>query len=329
MEKIRKVMIVGLGALGTLYADAFQKTEDTEVFVLVDEDRKDRYEKNPHILNGKECSFTYVLPVDNVSEGSAAKQSDVSEQSAGSNPGPMDLILVCTKSNGMRQAINMIQGYVGEETIIASLMNGVSFEELAAERYGMEHIIYMVYMGDGVKNMNGEVYDTNINNLFFGSLGNPGDDEQVALIDEFFSRAGIGYGVKEDMLYAYWRKCILIDSFNQACAVFGTDYSVFHNVPEAMTLAKGLLAECIPVAKAAGVNNADEFMDDIIGAATGIAPDCMPSITQDRLMNRRMEVDILADEIIKRSRQLGLETPYNDMVSLILNVINKQNGFTE
>ena len=58
-----------------------------------------------------------------------------------------------------------------------------------------------------------------------------------------------------------------------------------------------------------------------------IDPACMPSIMQDRLMKRRMEVDILADEIIRRSRLLGLKTPYCDMVSLILNVINKQNGF--
>ena len=309
MEKIRKVMIVGLGALGTLYADAFQKTEDTELFVLVDEERKKRYEGEDKILNGEKVTFNYVTPADDI--------------------GPMDFILVCTKSNGMRQAIDMIEGFVGEETIIASLMNGVSFEELATEKYGAEHIIYMVYMGDGVKNLNGEVFDTNINNLFFGSLGNPRDEEQVALIEEFFKRAGIGYGVKEDMLYAFWRKCILITSFNQSCAIFGSDYSVFHNVPRAMDLAKGLLAECIPVAKAAGVANADEYMDDIIGAATSIDPACMPSITQDRLMNRRMEVDILSDEIIKRSRALGLETPYNDMVSLILNVINKQNGFED
>lgn len=206
-------------------------------------------------------------------------------------------------------------------------MNGVSFEELAIEKYGAGHVIYMVYLGDGVKNLNGEVYDTNINNLFFGSLGNPNDDEQVGLLDEFFSRAGIGYGIKEDMLYDYWRKCILIVSFNEACAVFGTDYSVFHNAPEAMTLAKGLLKECIPVARAAGVKNADEYMDDISAAAMNIDPACMPSIMQDRLMKRRMEVDILADEIIRRSRLLGLKTPYCDMVSLILNVINKQNGF--
>ena len=39
MEKIRKIMIIGLGALGTLYADAFSKDKDTEVFVLMDEER--------------------------------------------------------------------------------------------------------------------------------------------------------------------------------------------------------------------------------------------------------------------------------------------------
>ena len=159
MKKIRKIMIVGLGALGTFYADAFSKTDDTEVVVLVDEERKARYEKSPRVLNGKECTFNYVLP---------------DETSA-----PMDLILVCTKSNGMRTAIDMIENYVGEETIIASLMNGVNFEEIAADKYGIEHVLYMVYMGDGIKNLNGQVSDTNVSNLFFGSLGNPGDEEQV------------------------------------------------------------------------------------------------------------------------------------------------------
>ena len=307
MDKIRKVMIVGLGALGTLYADALQRADDTEVFVLVDEERRGRYEKEPRILKGKECTFNYVTP-----------------QEAN---GPMDLILVCVKSNGMKESIEMMEGYVGEDTIIASLMNGVSFEELAAEKYGMDHVIYMTYMGDGVKNLNGEVYDTNINGLFFGSLGNPKDDEQVALIDELYTRAQIRHQVMDDMLYSYWRKYILIVSFNQACAVFGSDYSVFYDAPRAMELAAKLIDECVPLAKAAGVKRADELKDDIIGAAKGIARDCMPSIVQDRKMQRRMEVDIFSDEIIERSRALGLEAPYNEMVSLILNVINQQNGF--
>ena len=42
MDRIRKVMIVGLGALGTLYADALQKTEGIEVFVLADAQRAAR-----------------------------------------------------------------------------------------------------------------------------------------------------------------------------------------------------------------------------------------------------------------------------------------------
>lgn len=307
MEKIRKIMIIGLGALGTLYADAFSKDKDTEVFVLMDEERKNRYEKEGRILNGNPVSFNFITPADDA--------------------GTMDLILVCTKSNGMKDSIEMMEGFVGDETIIASLMNGVSFEELAADKYGMKHVLHMVYMGDGVKNLNGEVYDTNVNNIFFGSLGNPKDDEQVALMEDLCKRAGVSYGVKDDMLYAYWRKYILIVSFNQSCAVFGTDYSVFHNVPDAKKLAEGLIDECIPVAKAAGVTNADELKDDIICAALNIAPECIPSISQDRFMDRRMEVDIFSDEIVRRSKALGLETPFNEMVSLILTVINKQNGF--
>lgn len=307
MEKIRKVMIVGLGALGTLYADAFQKTEGCEVYVLVDEERKAAYEASGRVLNGAPCSFRYVLP-----------------EEAGD---PMDLILVCTKSNGMHEALDMIEGYVGEETIIASLMNGVCFEELAAKKYGIGHVVYMIYLGDGVKNLNGEIEEAGRSNLFFGSLGNENDDEQVALLDDLCKRAGVSYAVMDDMLYAYWRKFLLIVSYNQTCALFGSDYSVYYKAPEAIELADNILREGIPLAKAAGVEKADFLFEDIRSAAMGLSQDCMPSITQDRLMGRQMEVDILSDEVRKRSRELGLESPYNDFVSLMLHTINKQNGY--
>ena len=314
MEKIKNVMIVGLGALGTLYADAFEKCEETDLYVLVDADRKERYEKDGRYFKGERCDFAYVTPED--AEGSCKDLK-------------ADLILLCTKSNGMLEAIDMIEGFVGEETIIASLMNGVSCEDLLIEKYGVEKVLYMIYLGDGVKNMDGNVEDVGKNRLFFGSLGNPRDEEQTALVEEAFTAAGIEYIIPDDMLYAYWRKFILIDAYNQTCAIFGSDYSLFTKVPESLDFVRNLIAECIPLAKAAGVKNADALMDDLMGVAEKVAPDCMPSITQDRLMKRRMEVDIFADEALKRAEELGIDVPYNKAVSDILHIVNKLNGIED
>lgn len=309
MEKIKNVMIVGLGALGTLYADKVEKTEGRDLYVLVDKDRKERYERDGRFFRGERCDFTYVTPEDELPGGAKA-----------------DLIMICTKSNGMREAVDMIESFVGEDTIITSLMNGVTIEELLNDKYGVEHTIYSIYLGDGVKNMNGNVEDVGINRIFFGVV-NEGDEEQVELMKEVFDACGIEYNIPDDMLYAYWRKFLLIDSYNETCAIFGMPYGLFFDVPETYNFTEHLIKECIPLAKAAGVENADALLDDLKEVANKIVPECTPSITQDRLMKRQMEVDILADETIRRADELGLEVPYHRAVSELLHIANKINGF--
>ena len=312
MEKIKNVMIVGLGALGTLYADAVENTEGRDLYVLVDKDRKERYEKEGRYFRGEKVDYKYITPEDKIGDGE-----------------PADLIMICTKSNGMYEAVDMIENFVGEETIIMSLMNGVTVEELLNDKYGVEHTIYAIYLGDGVKNMEGNVEDVGKNRIFYGSLGNPRDDEQVELIRELFEATGIESGIMDDMLYAYWRKFVLIDSYNETCALFGEPYGMMFRAPDALKFVDKLIMECIPIAKAAGVENAEDLLEDLKTVADKIVPECTPSITQDRLMKRRMEVDILADETIRRADKLGLEVPYHRAVSDLLHIANKLNGFED
>ncbi len=314
MEQIKKVMIVGLGALGTAYADLFQKTEGVELKVLVDEERKARYEKEGRILNGEHVNFPYVLP-----------------KKPGEEKEPMDYILVATKSGGMYEALDMIEGYMGEETILSSVMNGVIFQEEACKRYGADHVLCTLYFGvGGVKNMNGKIEHVGGpegNRIFFGSVGNPKDEEQTALVKDLYDRAGTVAIIPEDMLYAYWNKFLLIVAFNQTCALFGYGFEIYRDTEEAKTLAFRLLDEAAPIAEAAGVKNVDKMVADLKERYNNHNGAGIPSIAQDRLMKRRMEVDIFADEIIRKGKELGIPTPYNEMVSLVLNGINKVNGF--
>ena len=309
MDRIRSVVIIGLGALGTLYADTFQRAGCFDVFVLADKERVAAYQKKPRVFRGEEVSFRYVLPEE---EGLKA-----------------DLIMICVKSGGMRQAVDMIGNFVGDDTIIISLMNGVSCEELLIEKYGAEHVVYTIYKGDGVQHLNGKINDVNVNRIYFGSIGNPRDEEQVRLLADFCERAGILYSVEPDMLYTFWHKYAIIIGCNQLCALLGRDYSIFHESPELLEIAKELVRECVPPAKAAGVRNAEKLPDEIASLALSFSPDCYPSIAQDRDMKRRMEVDIFAEEIVKRSGSLGLDAPCNRLVCALLRSINRQNGFKD
>ena len=65
MRDIKNVLICGLGAIGSIYADKIQAFEPDALRILVDEERLKRYSENPVIFNGKELNLNYVLPQDN------------------------------------------------------------------------------------------------------------------------------------------------------------------------------------------------------------------------------------------------------------------------
>lgn len=94
MKDIKNVLICGVGAVGSIYADKIQSYDSESLRVLVDENRLKRYLENPIVFNGRELNFNYVLPDENNFKA--------------------DLIIIATKFCGLNDAINNIKNFVNE-----------------------------------------------------------------------------------------------------------------------------------------------------------------------------------------------------------------------
>ena len=113
-REIKKILLCGLGAVGCIYADKIRKFCPDNLKILVDKERFDRYTKNPIIFNGHELNFNYILPSENDFKA--------------------DLIIIATKFDGLKEAVNNIKNFVGENTIIMSV------PQTAVTRAGMIHL---------------------------------------------------------------------------------------------------------------------------------------------------------------------------------------------
>ena len=102
MKKIETSALIGLGALGILFGRKMPGVK-----VIADAERVARYSAQPVGCNGKECHFDYVTP----------------EQGQ-----PVDLVLVAVKATVLEQAIKDIKKFVGPDTIIISVLNGITSE---------------------------------------------------------------------------------------------------------------------------------------------------------------------------------------------------------
>ena len=63
MNEIKTVGLIGLGAVGALYADRLLAS-GADLRVIVDEGRKARYEAEGVFVNGRRVDFPYAAPKD-------------------------------------------------------------------------------------------------------------------------------------------------------------------------------------------------------------------------------------------------------------------------
>ena len=125
MKEIKNVTSVGMGALGLLYG-SMMASGGAQVHYVVDAERSIRYQNMEVTCNGE--PFQFQLVKDTEAE-------------------PADLVLTAVKGTGLPSALNTMASCVGPETVIISVLNGISSEGILGERVGKEKMIHTVAQG--------------------------------------------------------------------------------------------------------------------------------------------------------------------------------------
>lgn len=293
--EIKKVTIIGLGALGILVGHRFSKrmVKDDLRFVA-DEDRIKRYRGEVVTCNGEPCDFNYVLPHENT--------------------GPSDLIIFAVKFGGLEDAIKAVKNQVGPNTLFVSLLNGITSEAIIARTYPAENIIYTVAQGmDAVKEGNRLTY-MNTGTIFIGDR-EPGEiSEKVKTVADFFTKMGLPYRIEEDIKKRIWGKFMLNVGINQAVAVFGRDYSDAQNDGQTRDIMIAAMREVIPLADKENVGISLEDIPYWLELINTLNPQGKPSMRQDVEARRYSEVEMLAGAVLMMSNKHGIKSPVNEML---------------
>ena len=305
MKDIKNVLICGIGAVGSIYANKIQNFDAENLRVLVDKKRYERYIKNPTIFNGKELNFNYILPDDNNFKA--------------------DLIIIATKYDGLFDVIANIKNFVQDDTVIMSLLNGVTSEKIIAQTYGREKLLYSYFIGHSAVRTGRNIVHDDVNTIVYGSE-NSADFDNVQRVKKYFERVGINYKIPEDIIHSLWLKFMLNVAANQTTAILRFTFGEFLENDKCMEFAINLMKEVQLVAKAEGVKNTDVMIDETIENLNKMIPDGKTSMLQDVEAGRKTEVEMFAGTVIKLGLEHGIATPYNKIVKEMIEIIQKQQG---
>lgn len=301
MKEIKKVLLCGLGAIGTIYADKLQRFDSENFRVLVDEDRLERYLCNPIVFNGVKLDFNYVLP------------SETNFKA--------DLIIIATKYTGLDDAIKNIMNFVTDDTVILSLLNGVTSEDIIAAAYGKDKLLYSYFIGHSSVRCGNTIEHDDVNVVVFGAENNLSDN--VLRLKKFFDKSGINYKIPEDIKHAMWLKFMLNVCANQPTAILRMTFGEMLENKHFMNFAVNIMKEVQAIAKAEGVNNTESMIDETLNHLSKMIPDGKTSMLQDVEAGRKTEVNMFAGTVIDFGKKHNIPTPYNKILKEMIEIIEE------
>ena len=206
------VRIIGAGAVGAVVAEKLSHVADTAF--IIDEGRKERYESGI-MLNGQVLDIPCLTP---------------------SSASYADLVIFAVKNFSLESAMEEAEPFIGPDTILMSLLNGIDAESILSEKFGPERVIY-AFITDLSSVHSG--LDTTCfsegGNIIFGEK-NGEMTERICAIKHLFDSAGQRYAIPDNILHEKWWKFMLNTCFNTLSAIIDADYAAISEAAEGFSI---------------------------------------------------------------------------------------------
>ena len=301
--KIKKVAVLGAGAVGSYVIWGLSSRNDIELGVIAEGERAERLKQNGCTINGK----IYHPEVWNPRETDA-----------------VDLLIGALKYGSLSAALESIQKATSENTIIMSLMNGVDSEEIIAEKVGVEHLLPAVIKVASHKEEDGYHFDPETTiGIIFGELTAPYDSDRIRAIEELFKDTGIHFRATEYAREEMWSKFRLNVCNNLPQAILGAGVGCYRDSVHMKAISDGLKGELEAIAQAKGIDLSKTEASS--GRGSAVPPSARYSTLQDLDAGRHTEIDMFSGALIRMGKELGIPTPYNEYTYHMIKALEEKN----
>jgi len=297
-----KIGVVGAGAMGCVYA-ALMADAGNEVWAIDTwQAHVDAIAANGLRLEGASGDRTVAL-------GATSDPATV---------GPCDLVIVATKAGQVEAAATGARALLGPETPVLTIQNGLGSAAKVARILGEERVIVGVVGGFGASIMApGHAHHNGMELVRLGEA-HGAVTPRLEGIAALWRDSGFRVKCFDDIDQLVWEKLICNVCFSGTATLTGLTVGEIMADADAWPIASGCAAEAYRVARARGIRL--DFEDPVayvhdFGAKI---PGARPSMLLDHLAGRRSEIDAINGAIPPEALALGLEAPYNSLVSALV-----------
>ena len=297
--------VIGAGSMGSLYGGLLARAGFDVVLVDLWQEHVDLIRRDGLHLDG--ITGDLRIPVK-----ATSRVEDVS---------PVDCAIILTDANSTREAAQTARRVLGAEGFALTLQNGIGNVETLGEALGAGRVMGGTSNHSAALRAPGHVTHTHAAPTWIGELDGQRTG-RLGEVEEALARAGFTPVVVDNILAHIWNKFVLNCGINAISAVTGLRLGEIVRTPAVDELQTRVIEEVLAVVRAKGVALTEP------DPMRAIKEHCRkkynkPSTLQHVEQGKRTEIDALNGALVREARRLGVPTPYNDAVTLLLKGVEK------
>ncbi len=303
-----KIAVIGAGAMGSIFGGHLKEVGEDVTFIDIYKEHMEKVSKDGLYIE---------MP-----DGTSKVIKGIKTATSTEGLPKMDLIIIFVKSTITKEAAKEALPLVKDNTLFLTLQNGLGNGEAIAEVVGKEKVLLGVTTCGGTFLGPGKVRFAGKGDTFIGGLKI--GKEKVLPIVNVFNRAKLPAYYREDVIGLVWDKLFVNVAINPVTAITGLKNGELLNYDETKAIMKGLVEEAVAVAEKRGVKrDVEEVYNHALEVAEKTAKN-MSSMLQDITKGRKTEIDTINGKIVEYGREVGVSTPYNEMVTYLIKVLEKK-----
>ena len=300
-----KIAIIGVGAMGSVYAGLLASAKDGahEVWAI------DTWKEHVDAINAKGLRVEGASGDRTVNMKATTNAADVKDA---------DLVIIATKDDGVAEAARSALQIAKPDAPILTIQNGLGSADKVAEIVGSKRIMMGVVGGFGASmKAPGHAHHNGMEFLRLGEMDG-GMTDRLETVKKAWEAGGFKVLTFADIHKMVWEKLICNVTYSGTCALTNLRVGEVHATPSAWGIAAACATEAYMVARARGI--ALDFEDPVayVKAFGQKIPNARPSMLLDHLAGRKAEVDNINGAIPREGSKLGIATPVNSVVVALL-----------
>ncbi|MCH1627751.1 ketopantoate reductase family protein [Fredinandcohnia quinoae] len=303
-----RILVVGAGAVGGYFGGRLLE-KGVDVTFLVREHRQKQLQQ-------------HGLRIESVHGNINATPKTIQ---TGDEASPFDVIILSTKQYHLEGALQSIEPYVQQDTMIWPLLNGFRHLEVLKQRFNEENIIGGLCFIETTLDHNGTIIQTSPRHAaLFGELSGE-KTERIEKLAEVLSGTKTNFILSEHIIRDTWHKYMFITGLSGITTLMRSPIGPIREEKNGQKLILNLFKEIGSVMRANGAQIDDDIEEKHLETVNQMTYEMKSSMQRDMEKGIQVEADQLQGYIYEIGQEHGIETPFLEVIYSNLKVYESQN----